>query len=113
MIEEVLRGASATRPNLLFAANQALLGEVTPNLRRVLLDWHATPAILTCYYDGPITGLETGAADRVVSKINTWLPDARVELTLERVDYPGRPPTFPHSSTTREAVYIRAEPTLD
>ena len=112
MIQEVLHEVSETpaKAYLRFAANRALLGEVTPSLRRVIVDWSKSPTTLTFYYDGPITDLEKSTGSRVVAKINAWLPEAQVRSVVERLDYPERWPIFPHSGITRGAVYDRWEP---
>ncbi|MFZ4100270.1 MAG: hypothetical protein ACOYKZ_08115 [Chlamydiia bacterium] len=111
MIQEVLHGASETEAKacLRFAAIQALLGEVTPSLRRVVVDWGETPATILFYYDGPITDLEKSIGSRVAAKINAWVPEGQARPVVERLDYPQRPPMFPGSSFTRDAIYVRWE----
>ena len=110
-IKEVLQGASVNRPNLLFAVNQALLGEVTPSLRRVVADWSRSPTTILFYYDGPVTDLEKSIGGRVAAVIKTWLPELQVQPVVERLDYPERPPTSPDRGAARGLVYMRWEPT--
>ena len=109
-ISEVLPGAPITRPYILFAANRALLGEVTPNLREVVVDWNGHKVHLDFFYDGPITKQEEAIANRVVGRVGSWLSGAEVSATVERLDPPQRSALRPTSGDTRLTVYARWEP---
>ena len=110
MTQEGLLGATVTSGYILFAVNRGLLGEVTPNLRKVVVDLTNTPVNVVFYYEGPLTGGEYDTASRVASRINSWLPDAHFRVTAERLDYPRRIPSQPQSGITRAYAYARWEP---
>ncbi|MFZ4099428.1 MAG: hypothetical protein ACOYKZ_03760 [Chlamydiia bacterium] len=110
MIQEVLTGAPPTRPYILYATNRALLGEVTPNLRYVLVDWTEPTIRLLFYYDGPITDQDTATAARAAAFVRSWLATAQVQPVVERLDYPNKIPPLPQDGATRVAVYARYEP---
>ncbi|MFZ4099426.1 MAG: hypothetical protein ACOYKZ_03750 [Chlamydiia bacterium] len=109
MIQEVLTNAPPTRPYILYATNRALLGEVTPNLRYVLVDWTEPTIHIAFYYDGPITDQDAATAARVAGRVQSWLTGAQVNAFVERLDYPNKIPLFPQDGKTRVAVYARYE----
>ncbi|MFZ4098887.1 MAG: hypothetical protein ACOYKZ_00975 [Chlamydiia bacterium] len=110
-IRDVLFKAPLTRPYILFAADRALLGEVTPSLRNVTVEWDGSKVHLDFYYDGSITQQEEAIANRVVGRVGSWLSGAEVSATVERLDPPQRSALRPTSGDTRLTVYARWEPT--
>ncbi|MFZ4099427.1 MAG: hypothetical protein ACOYKZ_03755 [Chlamydiia bacterium] len=110
LIQEVLLGSPVTRPYILYATNRALLGEVTPNLREVLVGWTEPTVRLSFYYDGPITDQHTATATRAAARVQSWLAEAHVNASVERIDYPNKIPSLPQDGDTRVTIYARYEP---
>lgn len=72
----------------------ALLGEVSPALRRVGFDHGPDDVTLRFFYDGPISDDDRESASCVETEVMAALPDdIRVTTEVERVDAPARLPT--------------------
>jgi hypothetical protein len=98
----------ATRPHLRQAAllytQRALLGEVSPALRGVTVDWGGTAVKVRCYMDGPISDADRDSMEAVHTELLAdFLPDIEVNLEVCRRDWPDP------METLREWAYRRRE----
>ncbi len=82
----------------------ALLGEVSPALRRAGFDLGDRRVTLRFVYDGPVADDDRESASCVETEVIAALPDdVRVTTRVERVDAPARLPEPEH------LVYSRRE----
>jgi len=82
----------------------ALLGAVTPNLRRVCVTWDDTHVHFNCYFDGAISDEDRATMAVVDTEVYADFPGSH-EVTHDvlRLDFPQRLPT------DKAAVYQRKE----
>lgn len=79
------------RPDIVLSVNGALLGNVTPNLRGVAVDWDDHTIRVVCYFHGSISEEDQEIMDCVHTEVATDFVDSRVvELTAQRLDMPTK-----------------------
>lgn len=78
--------------NAAYYVQIALLGKVTPNLRRVGIDWNERAVTIMAFFDGGVSDFERGAMAAVRDEVAQRFGGARtVTLVVERLDAPARP----------------------
>jgi hypothetical protein len=80
-------------PNLVFSSQQALLGRITSNLRRIAICNHNKKVSFYFYYDGEISDLEKNLAHDAIREIcsNFSLDNQPgFDLMLVRTDFPEK-----------------------
>jgi hypothetical protein len=91
----------------LLATQNALLREVTPQLRAVFVDLDHKEDLLhiSFYYDGEATEKTLDSWDCVISEASTDLgPEYLLKATIERLDYPKKIPVSGY------CAFLRKEP---
>lgn len=88
------------------AAQRALLGAVTPNLRAVTIKINSQAKRLkVCFfYDNDISEAVFDTASTAITEISADFPDFDLDDHIERVDYPGK------ISVEGRLVFLRQEP---
>ena len=89
----------------ILSLNRALWGEVFPSLRSARIDWTEDKIILYFYHDGEISEDDWDSAHCVGTEVIADFPYHKLEVNIERCDYPQRPPQI------GELVYRRKEQT--
>ncbi|MBS1910962.1 MAG: hypothetical protein JST22_03155 [Bacteroidetes bacterium] len=75
---------------VLVALQQALLGEISPNLRAVTVVFDETSIHLDCYYDGNADDDDQESMSSVETEVTAMFPESqRVTHQIHRLDYPA------------------------
>ncbi len=88
---------------LCLLTQQALLGKVTPPMRRVLvdIDVKTKKLLLAFVYDSKISEQNFGLANAAIEEICSYYPEFSVEKRIERVDFPAKARIKDEGSTGR------------
>jgi hypothetical protein len=81
-----------------------LIGEVSPKLRAAAVEEQDNVIILFFYFDGEISEEDAESAQCVGTEVIADFPEHKIDVRLERIDYPGLIPSI------GELVYKRREP---
>ena len=98
------------RASVLLSVQRALLGEVTPGMRAIAVDWDQERIQVRVFHDGPWdASLEENFDASVVSQVVADFPwpergDPRVVYEFIRLDGPGPLPELPNGGAH---VYAR------
>ena len=74
------------KQEVLVAVQQALLGEVSPHLRAVTVDFDATNLWLKCYYDGEVDDVDRESMSQVETELVAYFPATLSTSILSAVD---------------------------
>lgn len=78
------------RHQVLVAVQQALLGEVSAQLRAVIVSYDDSSIHLDCYFDGDISDADREAMSCVETELIAGFPEAHsVTHSVNRADYPN------------------------
>jgi hypothetical protein len=103
-----MRDTDVRRCEVLVALQQALLGEVTANLRAVTVSYDETSIHIEAYFDGEIHDEEREAISLVETEVMAEFPPTHmITHELIRRDAPALIPK------DRAWVYFRKEPLLE
>ncbi|MBS0651800.1 MAG: hypothetical protein JSR93_11630 [Verrucomicrobia bacterium] len=80
------------------------MGEVSPKLRAAAVEEQDNVIILFFYFDGEISEEDAESAQCVGTEVIADFPEHKIDVRLERIDYPGLIPSI------GELVYKRREP---
>lgn len=81
------------KAEVLVALQQAMLGEVSPNLRVVAVEYDETYIHFDAYYDGEVTDEARDAMLRVDTEVTALFPENHaISHTTIRCDFPERIP---------------------
>jgi len=97
---------SAREQSILMSLWGALLGQVTPNMRAIFVDWNETFLCVYFVYDGAFTEEEKEAAECIGSEVCADFFDSEFDLQCNRIDYP-QPISCPG-----KCVFMRKEPVV-
>lgn len=86
MDHEVKR--SAREEDVLLAIWKALLGQITPNMRAIYIDWDEEVIRLYFFFDGDITEEEREDISCIETEVISQIPDSMYELHCIRLDCP-------------------------
>ncbi len=84
---------SIDEKTVLLAIQQAMLGEIGPNLRAVILKYHGSTLEFECYFDGEISNEDSESMSCVETELIAFLPEnILVRHTVHRLDAPSQIP---------------------
>lgn len=92
------------RVNILLAAQNGLLGAITPHLRAVKLFWDMKRIDMYFIYDGEISEHDQEESECAATEVLAHFPDGEFETHHIRCDYPQEIP-----SPGNEVVFRRHE----
>lgn len=92
------------RVRAILSMTRALLGEVSPNLRKATIKWDNKKIHLYFYYDGEISEDDNESAEFVLTEVIADFPKYEFGIDILRCDYPQKPP-----EDEGEIIYFRRE----
>ncbi|HEX4839937.1 MAG TPA: hypothetical protein VFU89_05810 [Rhabdochlamydiaceae bacterium] len=79
---------SEFKSNALLAGFNALLGEVSPKLRSVNIDWDQNTVYLYFYFDGKVTEEDHESAEMIATETIAKFGEHVLETKIVRIDFP-------------------------
>lgn len=82
------------RRMLLISIQQALLREITPNIRGITCGWDEHQIIIKFYFDGNFTEEEREAMECIATEVIASIPDYGISVECQRLDAPESLATY-------------------
>jgi hypothetical protein len=94
------------RVRVVLNCQQALLKSITPNIRKVVVNWDEHNIMIHFVYDGQYSKEDMEEAERVAAKMRASFPEDDVKINYLRLDFPTPLYTL---GLGEQAIYVRKE----